>query len=149
MEKHLAAQVLYNEGIDQNEIAKVIGVSETSIVNWKKKHDWDRRRVQHVLAKETAEETLWELINYQLSVLKFKKEQMLKSPEENRKLIDKGDIDALSKMFSSVKGKQLEWSNYVKICREVLEYIQTEDLELAKSLNAVLTVFLANKRKEL
>ncbi|WP_420582078.1 DUF1804 family protein [Reichenbachiella sp.] len=149
MEKHLAAQILYNEGTDQKQIAAVMEVSEQTVGTWKKKYDWDRKRVEHTLAKETAEESLWELINHQLEVLKYRKEENRKKPKDEWKLIDKGDIDALSKMFSSVKGKQLEWSNYVKISRELLDFIQSDSLELAKALTGPLQNFLANKRKEL
>ena len=149
MEKHLAGKELFNAGWENKFIAKTLGVSEQTVSNWKKKYDWEKKRAESVLVKETAEETLWELINYQLTVLKEKKDEMLSKPKGERNLIDKGDIDALSKMFSSVKVKELEWSKIVSLVRELIDFLRTEDLELAKKLTEHTTVFLRNKRKNL
>ncbi len=149
MEKHLAAKDLYNEGWDQKDIAAIIRVSEQTIVNWKKKYQWEKKRVESMLARETSEEALWSLINYQLDVLKHKAEKYKEKPKDEWELIDKGDVDALSKMFSSVKGKQLEWTNYVRICRELLDHMQGINLTLAKELIPEVTEFLNNKRKTL
>ena len=149
MEKHLAAQVLYNDGWDQKEIASTLKVSEQTLVSWKKKHDWERKKAEHNLARETAEERLWSLINYQLDVLNNIKEQNLELPEKDRKLLDKGDIDGLAKMFSAVKGKQLEWTNYVRVSRELMEVISAVDLNLSKELFTHITEFLNKKRATL
>ncbi len=147
MKDHQAAQILYNSDVSGKEIARTIKVSEQTITSWKKKYGWENKKTLKSLARETAEETLWELINYQLATIKAKKEEWQRNKE--KRLIDKGDIDALTKMFSAVKGKQLEWSNYVKICRELVDYIQQEDLDLAKQILEYVEIFLNNKRKEL
>ncbi|WP_192821206.1 helix-turn-helix domain-containing protein [Rufibacter sp. LB8] len=34
---------LYSEGITQKEIAKTVGVTEKSILAWKKRYNWDKR----------------------------------------------------------------------------------------------------------
>ena len=149
MDKHLAAQLLFNEGWDQKQIASVMKVSAQTIVSWKKKYDWVRKRTENTLARETSEESLWELIHYQLDVHKHWKEEQMKLEVKDRKLIDRGDIDGLTKMFISVKGKQLEWTNYVRICRELLDSVQANDLDLAKLLTAQVTNFLNNKRRSL
>jgi len=147
MKDHEAAQILYNNDIPGKAIARTIKVSEQTVTSWKKKYGWEKKKTLKALASETAEEALWELINYQLSAIKKKKEGWEKRGEPV--LIDKGDIDALAKMFSAVKGKQLEWSNYVKVCRELVDYIRKEDLELAKQILEHVEIFLNNKRKEL
>ena len=91
MKDHEAAQILFNSDVSGKEIARTIKVSEQTVTAWKKKYGWDKKKTIQALARETAEETLWELINYQLATIKAKKEEWQKK-KENR-LIDKGDIE--------------------------------------------------------
>lgn len=147
MDKESAAYLLYQEGWDQKRIAKTVGVTEQTITGWKKKHDWKKKKAVNAIARETAEETLWELIHYQLGQLKKLKDEWQKGNEA--RLIDKGDIDALQKMFAAVKGKPMEWSNYIKVVNEVGAFLQGQNLDLAKKVIDLLDQFLNNKRKEL
>lgn len=149
MEKHQAAYSMYVDGWQQKDIAAIMKVTEATVVNWKKTHDWDKKRTNSVLARETSEEGLQDLIHYQLDVLRHQKDEQLKLPAAERKLIERGDIDALSKMFSSIKGKELEWGNYVVVCRELLNNIRGRDLESARLLMQYITDFLNSKRKSL
>lgn len=148
-----AAHILFNEGISQKEIASIINVSEKTISLWAKNGNWDKKRSENNLQKQTSEEGVWELINYQLKVLKKIKEvheltldgtNDLK--EIKSKLIDRGDIDALQKLFTTIKGKELEWTKRVKVIREFSEYIETEDMKLAKEVIPLATQFLNEKR---
>ena len=140
---------MFNDGISGKEIARILGVAEQTVVNWKKRYYWEEERRKKPLARDTAEDAVWELINYQLDALKKIKDAYKLEKADKPKLIDKGDIDALTKMFSTIKGKQLEWSSYVKIVREFVEHIQAIDLELAKSIIDMSDAFLNKKRTEL
>lgn len=145
----MAGQSMFNEGIQGKEIARILGVSEQTVVTWKRKYDWEDQRRKKTLARETAEDAVWELINYQLDALKKIKEAYRNDNADKPKLLDKGDIDALTKMFSTIKGKQLEWSSYVKIIREFVDHIQAIDIELAKAIIDMSDAFLNKKRTEL
>jgi len=149
MDNQKAAYILYKEDWTGKRIAAAFGVSEQTVVDWKKKGRWEEKKVTDTLARETAEDSLWELINYQLEELKKLKNQWASEGSKKVHLIEKGDIDALTKMFSAVKGKQLEWSNYVKIAREIVDHLRSENSALAKSIVAYIDVFLNQKRKEL
>ena len=63
-------------------------------------------------------------------------------------LIERGDIDALQKLFTTIKGKELAWSGMVKILREFIEYLERENIHLAKKVLPFSQEFLNEKRKE-
>jgi transposase len=147
MENKEAARVLYFEGWSQVRIAQALGVAEKTVTDWKKKGYWEKKRAENAIAKDTAEELVLELINWNLNVLKKRKDEW--EAEGKLDLISKGDIDALSKLFSSIKGKEKTWTNYVTILREFVDFLQTVDLEMSKSLLDPVDEFLNQKRKEM
>lgn len=160
MDAQEAAKALYFEGWEQQRIAKALKYSEQTISAWKKKGEWDRKRAEQNMARETAEERVWRIINFQLGILDRISDIKRKSIEKvgdgedalqtlNAALIGKGDIDALQKLFTTVKSKQHTWTNYVSILREFMDYLQGVDLETAKELVDRVDEFLNQKRKEL
>lgn len=155
-----AAKTLYFEGWEQTRIATTLKKTEQTISRWKRDGNWDRLRAEQNMQRETAEERVWRLINHQLHILDKMstiKKQTIDSVTEDTEglatlsdaLINKGDIDALQKLFTTVKGKQHTWTNYVSILREYMDYVQGRDLELAKALVDHVDEFLNQKRKEL
>lgn len=153
MESKDAARILFNEGVSQKEIASIVGVTEKTITTWAKQGTWDKKRSENNLQKQTSEEGVWELINYQLKVLKRIKEVQEEDLDncENlkdikAKLIDRGDIDALQKLFTTIKGKELEWTQRVKVIREFTEYLEIEDMKVAKEVMPLANQFLNEKR---
>lgn len=149
MEKQPAARLLYEQGLSGKDIARLLNVSEQTVINWKKKYGWEAARQKKTLAKATAEEAVWELINYQLAALKTMKEAWQRDAPDKPRLLDKGDIDALTKLFSAIKGKPLEWGNYVAVVRELVAYLQTRDHALALQVIDLSDGFLNEKRKTL
>lgn len=155
MESKEAAHILFNEGVSQKEIASIIDVSEKTISLWAKQGNWDKKRSENNLQKQTSEEGVWELINYQLKVLKRIKEiheSELDNCEDLKdikaKLIDRGDIDALQKLFTTIKGKEMEWSQRVKVIREFTEYLEVEDGKIAQSVIPLANQYLNEKRND-
>ncbi len=157
MDKKEAAEILYNQGWTQKAISDLGLGSTKTICGWVEKGQWDKKRIQHSLNRETAEEGVWALINFQLEVLKRiadQQKEKLKEPELSVKelqelLTSKGDIDALQKLFTTIKGKELEWTTLVKVIRELMEYIEQHDLNLAKSMVEITNMFINEKRKEM
>jgi hypothetical protein len=149
MQDQDAAYILYQNGTEQKDIARILNRSEKTIGDWKKKNKWDDRRRQHHTSKETSSERLQMLIDYQLRALEQKvKAAQAENPDE-LKLIDKGDIDALSKMYAAVKGDERTWTDYVTVMREYYEYLQTKDQTLAKETLDHADTFLDLKRRTL
>jgi predicted transcriptional regulator len=156
MEPKEHAKILFNQGISQKEIASILKISTKSINNWVKDGDWAKKRTEDMVKKQTAEEGVWDLINHQLRVLKRIKEVQeleLDSCEDLKelkgKLIERGDIDALQKLFTTIKGKELEWTQRVKIVREFLEYVDSENRTLAKDVVILANQYLNEKRSDL
>jgi len=147
MEKQDAAKALFFEGASQKEIARLLKVAEKTVTKWKVDGDWEKKRTEHTLAQETANDNIWDIIQYQLSALQKKKEAY--EQEGKGKLIDKGDIDALQKLYGMVKDKQQTWTSYISIIREFVNYVQTVDLDLAQRIINVSDEFLNQKRKDL
>lgn len=154
IDKKSAAQELYNAGWDQNRIASILDISEQTISAWKAKYRWEEKRAKKNMAADVAEDMIWELINYQLASLKQKKdlyEQLAKSNKENKTLppLDKGDIDALQKLWTTVKNKQLDWAVIVNNIKDFVGYISEHDLDLAKKILSHSDNYLNFKRKNL
>lgn len=142
-----SARILFYEGYTNDRIAKVVGRSPKTISNWRTKYKWDDAKATSLLSKETAEEATLELLNHNLMVLKHQKEEAL--AEGKLELIPNGAIDSLVKLFAAIKGKQKTWSVYVSVCRELLQFLQGEDLELAQTIAPVFDSFLNAKQKDL
>ncbi|MGQ1889138.1 terminase gpP N-terminus-related DNA-binding protein [Thermophagus sp. OGC60D27] len=147
MKERDAARILYTEGWTQKEIARTLRRSEKTICTWKQNDNWDKQKSESLIQRQTAEEGVWELILYQLNALKNIKQQYER--EGSKKLISKGDIDALQKLFTTVKGKELEWSTIVKILREFAQWLKNENLELAQELVDYMDAYLNEKRRML
>lgn len=147
MEKQAAARVLFNEGFTQKDIARIFRVTEATISRWSQDGDWREERIRNAMARETAEEGIWQLINYQIEVLSIKTKEWRDT--NDKRLIDKGDIDALQKMFAAVKGKQQTWTHYVAVTRDLMEHMSTANPELAKQLVEHVDTFLNDRRTRL
>lgn len=147
--KKEAAFILYREGMKNTEIASMLKVSEKSISLWKTEGCWDRKRVHFEMNQQTASDKVWQLIQYQLdqiSKLTVKYQELEKDDKEVR-LISKGDIDALQKLFTTVRKKETEWSDLVRILRDFTSWLRLEEPETAKSIVDPVERWLNEKRK--
>lgn len=144
MEKHEAGYKLFMAGLNLTEICEVLKISRNTATKWAKKHDWRRKKTQVALHQETHEEIVMDLIDYQLKTLQKKKESFATNP--NPTLIERGDIDALQKLFSTIKKKPVKWSDMVKIFRDFLSYTQKLDLNTAKAIAPIITSYITDKK---
>ncbi len=138
---------MFNEGFTQKDIARILRVTEATVSRWSTDANWREERLRAAMARETAEEGIWQLINHQIEVLRGMTENW-RAAGDNR-LIDKGDIDALQKMFAAVKGKQMAWTHYVAVTRELMEHLSATSPELAKQVVEHVDSFLHDKRTRL
>lgn len=126
------AKELFFLEFSQKRISDIIGVSEQTISRWVKKFSWDTERVERATKKESIENRVLKLIDYQLWVLEQKTEQA--RIEGHPMAIDKGEIDALSKLFASIKAKEIGFAQKVKLIADFTEFINTEDPAIAKRI---------------
>ncbi len=143
-----AGKALYMQNVPNVEIARILDVSETTVSNWVTKGGWREERATGLALKKTIQDNLLALIDYQLEALN-------QIAEENRssggkmKLLDKADIDALSKMFATIKGKELTFANLITVVRELIEFLNQKSPDLAKALVPYTNDFLLAKKEVL
>lgn len=149
MTKRDAAKIMFLEGVPQGDIAQALGVAENTVSRWKKTQGWEESRANRALYQETAVEKVWKLVNWNLQVLESRMEEM--KEKGDLQLIERGDIDALTKLFAAIKGKEKSWAHYVSTIREFLAYAQSVDLDIAKKLieSGITDQFLNEKRQNL
>lgn len=145
-DKRAAARDLFMLGRDQQYVARVMGISPTTISKYAKEENWREERSKKYSLEESRADRMMELIDYQI-------EALLVTTDNNRKaggalkLLEKGEIDALSKLFATIKGKDVSWSQYVNVTRELIEFLSARDNDLAKSLVEHTDAFLMHKRE--
>lgn len=142
----LVAEQLFFDGYAQNRIAEILKVSEVTLSRWAKEGNWDQKRVNRLNLKETIEDDLLELISYQLQALKNKKNKWL-DEQQTDTLISKGDVDALSKMFATIKGKEMTWVQIVNSFRDFVEYLHTAKPEFIVMLQPHIDDYLYQKKQ--
>lgn len=145
MEKKDAAKVLYLEGMSAADIGRLLKVSENTLVKWVRDGEWKTKRVASQLFEATSTETVRELIGYQLEALRRKKDEWISEGKFN--LLDRGDIDALQKLFTTIRRGEVKWDDHVRSVRRLMEFLQERDPELAKRLVEHADLYLNDLRK--
>jgi predicted transcriptional regulator len=143
-EQRSAAKDLFMLGRDQQVIARTLAVSQTTMTKWAKDGNWREERARKNGMHESISARILTLIDYQIEAL----EELTKDHRSSGKLklLDKGEIDALSKLFATIKGKDISWSQYVNVTKELIEFLSERDNELAKLVVEHTDYFLLHKR---
>lgn len=147
MEKRDAARLMYMDGWNQTDIARAIGVSENTVSKWSSDAKWKQQKISAQLMEDNAVQRVMEIIDYQTNALIRKKNSWLAEDENTVQLVDKGDIDALQKLFSCIKKETHKFGAYATVMKELLEYLQLADLDLAKQVAPHGDAFLQHVRK--
>ena len=143
------AFILYREDVPQKEIARILNRSEQTVTKWKQTGNWDQQIAEEALSEQTIQEDARELLRYQIRTLKRIKETNEAEYDKDGKprLIGKGDLDGIRDLFNVTKTKEIEWSLYVRVIREVLKFLKDVNLPLAQQTGDYLDDFLNSKRK--
>ncbi|MFA7466966.1 MAG: helix-turn-helix domain-containing protein [Desulfotomaculaceae bacterium] len=154
LSKHEAAFILYDSGVNQKEIARILEVTEKTISTWKVKYAWEERTISYSIGKKTAEDNALETLAHQTRIIKLISRRLAENVDEDSDLetlrsalIPKGEIDAVQKLFTTIKRKELEWGDKVRILREFCAWLKNEDLTLAQSVVEHVDVYLNEERK--
>lgn len=154
--KKAAVELLFKEGYEQKEIAKLVKLSEATISKYVTQGSLRKKRLDHSIKRQTSEENALSALTHQTTVIRMISEKLGEQITENmtaeelgKLLIPKGEIDAVQKLFTTVKGKELDWSAIVKILREFSQWLKEEDLQLAQDIIEPIDKYLNEKRKSL
>jgi hypothetical protein len=158
MQLHEQGFEAYCQGLSQKQISKVVGKSEQAVGTWKKKYNWEERRQKRLISRDNAEEGVWQLFNYNVRLLlkiAAKQEELIASKKEltvkelQSMLTSKGDVDALQKLHTTIKGKPNTWNDAITIAQELLEYFHEHHFEAAKLLAPIMDEWLNHKRQSI
>lgn len=151
--KEAAIRILYRDGVEQKEIARLLRISEVTVSRHVVKSDLKKKKLRHSIRKETSEENALTALEHQSTVVRRMAElaaekmtQDMTMEELKACLIPKGEIDALQKLFTTIKGKELDWSHIVRIMREFMSYVKERDMALAQAVTDVADDYLNDKR---
>lgn len=145
------ARELFLKEIPQKEIARILNVTEPTVSTWVNDNNWKVQRAMLFARQDSRVKILANLIDYQLEALQMRVEENRKQfnnkEADNLQLIDKGEIDALIKMFSAVKGSELSWTKMVDVVRDFMSFLNERSPDLAKALVIYSDEFLLTKRE--
>ncbi len=152
--KQAAIDILFNEGCEQKDIARILKLSEVTISRHVTKNNLRQNRSMQSIAKKTSEENALVALEHQSTIIRLMAEKLKRALGEDPNmdelkaaLIPKGEIDALQKLFTTIKGKELEWSNVVKIIREFTSWLKDRDIDLAQDIIDHADDYINDKRR--
>jgi len=152
--KNSAIETLFNDGWEQKDIARVLKLSETTISRYVTKHNLRQERTKHSIAKKTSEDNALIALEHQSTIIRKIAEKLKSTLDDDpdmaslkAALIPKGEIDALQKLFTTIKGKELEWSTIVKIIREFISFVKDRNIDLAQDIIDPADEFINEKRR--
>ena len=151
-QKKEAAEELFLKGLTGVEIARILDVSENSVSSWSTDGQWRMKRANLQAQKSGRMEMVSEIIDYQLQATRQRIETNRKNAADTSQPlqpIDKGEIDAISKLFATIKGKEITWAMYVDVIRELMTFISNKNHDVAKMVDPYSNEFLYNKREVL
>ncbi len=156
MTKKQAAHILYLNGLTLKEVCETLKIPYNTATKWSSDLDWKKNKAEKSLREQTSQERIWGLIDYQLQLIekitqvRAKEIEKTTSPEDLKKaLIERGDIDALQKLFTTIKGKEVTWDIMVKLTRELIEFLEKNHFQLAKQIAPLANEWLNQKREKL
>lgn len=155
-----AGKILYSNGFEQKEIARLLRKSEPTISKWKNEDNWELSKVSNSVQTLTATENSLAALNHQTRVLKLMADRFSRQLEDElardaegaelaKYLIPKGEIDAVQKLFTTIKRPEAEWSTLVKVLRDYANWLRDENLSLAQQNVEYMDIWLNDKRKSL
>lgn len=155
-DKKAAAKLLFDNGYSQKEISRMLRISETTISKYAQADNWRKQRLTHDLNRKTSEENALVALSHQTKIIRLISERLgegltddLTVDDLKALLIPKGEIDAVQKLFTTVKGKELDWSAIVQIMREFMSFMKEEDLQISQELVPLVDKYINEKRKTL
>lgn len=152
--KNSAIEALFKEGWDQKDIARVLKISEVTVSRHAKKNELRKKRAMQSIARQTSEENSLIALEHQSTIIRMIAEKLKSGLPENPEMDDlkaallpKGEIDALQKLFTTIKGRELEWSAVVKIIREFTTWLKEVDQKLAQDIIDHADDYINEKRR--
>jgi len=129
------AKLLYTQmALTQKDIAAKVGVSEKTIGKWKEQENWEQLKTV--------------LITTRTNVIRNLQRQMeLWQKEIGERLASSKETDILTKLASAIRSLETETgiSEMVDTGMKFIQFLQQQDVELAKEVTNWFDVFIKSK----
>lgn len=132
MQKQQAAQLLYMDGAKGEDIARMLSLSPHTVSSWVTEGNWKAKRLTARMFEQTSTDHIQQLIEYELRCLVRDKDRL--EQEGNFVHLPKGIGDNLTKLYGIIKTKELGYDAYIKVSRQLMQYVSDADSELAKQV---------------
>lgn len=154
LRKEAAIEILFQQGVEQKDIAKILKISEVTVSKVVTTGNLRKKRTMQSLAKKTSEDNALMALEHQSTIVRLMAEKLKEELSANptiddlkSALIPKGEIDALQKLFTTIKGKEMEWSNVVKIIREFVAWTRENRPDLVQYIIDPADEYINDKRR--
>lgn len=152
--KNSAIDELFKAGWDQKDIARVLKISEVTVSRYAGKNGLRKKRAMQSLARQTSEENALIALEHQSTIIRLIGEKLRAELKDDPSmddlkaaLIPKGEIDALQKLFTTIRGKEQDWGSIVKIIREFTGWLREVDPKLAQGVVDHADDYINEKRR--
>lgn len=149
------ARQLFMMGWEQTRIAKVIGRTEQTINKWCKDGQWYMQRDLNRSKFQGSKDLITQLLHHQLDVLHriaHKKKLELEATENptieelEKLLINSKEADLVAKFFAQIRDQENHWDKLVSFAADLVDFLQSKDLELAKNVLPLIDAYVKSKR---
>jgi predicted transcriptional regulator len=154
--KKEAAEILFKEGFEQKDVARMLGLSVTTISKYAIAGNWRKTKQQHDLRILTAESDNEFSLAHQSRVLRLMSEKLslmvtaeMSIEEMKACLLPKGEIDAVQKLSTTIARRDPDWKLLVRVLREFSIFLKDENLELAQEIVPHIDKYINEKRKSM
>lgn len=122
------------------ECAAIAGVSEVTFGKWKKEGNWDESRAINKIQPESLIKLSLEQINF---IYK-------KAADENRSILNPGEIDAIAKHSKTIANlrKEIDPQTIMEVLDGYLNHLSSINLPLAQQNTSFVLDYVASKIRE-
>lgn len=134
------AELLYTkENLTAKEIASRCNVSEKTVGNWILKYNWKNKKRSLIIVKDNQIASLYE----KLEMLNLHIETTTGN------IVTSKDVDAISKLTSSIKSLEVETSlgETIDVAKKFIDFVREFDLDFAKKATQYFDMFIQTKLK--
>jgi hypothetical protein len=141
-QKRLLAEELYiNTDMSQKEICAIVGWTEKTFSENKKKHSWEELKAANTITPNKLIAEMYSHISDLLSEQKKAREE-----KDTKKVKSIGDeISKLSSAIEKMSNKKTTIPQYMNVFKEYTTFLIKKDAELAKKNNEYQSLFIQEK----
>jgi hypothetical protein len=140
-ENKATAKELFMLGWSQTRIASVLVINEATISKWAKSENWAKLRADQFSVESKVQQQIFDIYTHQVEAINAW------CVENPGKVLEKGTPDGLYKMYSIIKVKSASWAQVTDTVKDLVEFIASQDPDLAKTVFPIADQFIVEKKK--